>query len=234
MQTDNSGTGEVEVGTEARAEIERVGGDSLADTAYRRIEELIVTLALAPGAVLSEAALTGRLGIGRTPVREALQRLAKEGLVVVLPRRGVMVSDINLGRHLSLLELRREVERLIARKAARRATASERAAFRTLAEGFAVAAETSDDIAFMRHDKAFNAMTLAACRNEYAAGAMALMQGLSRRFWYRHYQQSLDLSRCALLHRDVSLAIADGDETAAAAASDALIDYIEAFARATV
>jgi DNA-binding GntR family transcriptional regulator len=208
--------------------------DSLADTAYRRIEELIVTLELEPGAVLSESALTERLGIGRTPVREALQRLAKEGLVVVLPRRGVMVSEINLARHLGLLELRRELERLIVRKAALRATAQEREAFRQLAEGFAAAAAASDDIAFMRHDKTFNAMILAACRNDYAAGAMALVQGLSRRFWYRHYRESLDLGRCALLHRDVALAIAAGDEAAATAASDALMDYIEAFARATI
>jgi DNA-binding GntR family transcriptional regulator len=208
--------------------------ESLADAAYRRIEELIVTLQLEPGAVLSEAALTARLGIGRTPVREALQRLAKEGLVVVLPRRGVMVSDINLARHMSLLEMRREVERLIARKAALRATAAERAAFRRLAEGFAAAAAASDDIAFMRHDRDFNALALAACRNDYAARTMALMQGLSRRFWYRHYREALDLARCARLHHDVAQAIAEGNEAAAAAASDALIDYIEAFARATI
>ena len=209
-------------------------GDSLADAAYRRIEELIVTLELEPGAVLSESALTARLGIGRTPVREALQRLAKEGLVVVLPRRGVMVSEINLTRHMSLLELRREVERLAVRKAAVRATAAERAAFRDLAEGFAAAAAANDDIAFMRHDNALNGLILTACRNDYVVRAMTLMQGLSRRFWYRHYRQSLDLVHCALLHRDVAVAIAGGDEAAAAAASDALIDYIEAFARATI
>jgi len=210
------------------------GGNSLADAAYRRIEELIVTLDLEPGTVLSESALTQRLGIGRTPVREALQRLAREGLVVVLPGRGVMVSEINIARQLNLLELRREVERLIARKAALRATSQERDAFRLLAEGFTEAAAVSDDIAFMRHDKNFNALILVACHNDYAAGAMALVQGLSRRFWYRHYRQSLDLSRCALLHHDVALAIAEGDEAAAAAASDALIDYTEAFTRATI
>lgn len=209
-------------------------GESLADAAYRRIEELIVTLQLEPGAVLSEAMLTQRLGIGRTPVREALQRLAKEGLVLVLPRRGVMVSEINLARHISLLEVRRELERLIARKAALRATPAERAAFRALAEGFAAAAATGDDLAFMRHDRGLNAALLAACRNDYAARAMALMQGLSRRFWYRHYREAMDLGRCALLHRDLALAVAAGDEAAAAAASDALIDYIEAFARATI
>jgi DNA-binding GntR family transcriptional regulator len=144
-----------------------------------------------------------------------------------------MVSEINLARQLSLLELRREVERLIARMAAQRATAQERTAFRLLADGFAsAAAAASDDIAFMRHDKAFNAMTLTACRNDYAAGAMALIQGLSRRFWYRHHQKTLDLARCALLHGDVVLGIAEGDPEAAAL--DALIDYIEAFARATI
>ncbi|RMH47139.1 MAG: GntR family transcriptional regulator [Alphaproteobacteria bacterium] len=208
--------------------------ESLSEVAYRKIEEMIVTLKLEPGTVLSEAALSERLGIGRTPVREALQRLAIEGLVVILPRRGVIVSEINLSRHLGLLEVRRELERLIARRAARRATAEERAAFRQLAEDFTHCAATNDDIAFMRHDKAFNAMTLAACRNEYAARAMMLMQGLSRRFWYQHYRETLDLPRCARLHADVARAIAEGDETAAARASDALIDYIEAFARATI
>lgn len=210
------------------------GTESLTEQAYRRIEEMIVTLELAPGALLSEAGLSERLGIGRTPVREALQRLAMEGLVVVLPRRGVFVSEINVARQLELLEVRRELERLIARRAARLATPAERAAFAQLAEDLAAAAEANDDRAFMRLDRAFNALTLAACRNEYAARAMALIQGLSRRFWYRHYQQALDLPRCARLHHDVARAIAAGDEAGAAAASDALMAYIESFARATI
>lgn len=227
----------MEDGRQASADVLRPalsGGDSLSDLAYRQIEELIVTLALEPGTVLSEAGLSDRLGIGRTPVREALQRLAMEGLVVVLPRRGVVVSEINLTRQLDLIEVRRELERLIARRAARRASAAERAAFRQLADDFARAAADNDDIAFMRHDKAFNAMTLSACRNEYAARAMTLMQGLSRRFWYQHYRQALDLPLCARLHAEVARAIADGDSDAAARASDGLIDYIEAFARATI
>jgi DNA-binding GntR family transcriptional regulator len=207
---------------------------SLTERAYRQIEEMIATLQLQPGEVLSETALARRLGIGRTPVREALQRLASEGMVVVLPRRGILVSEINLTRQLRLLEVRRELERLIARSAAKRATREEREAFAELAAALEAAAEQDDDLSFMRLDRQFNAMTVAASRNEFAAKSMRHMQGLSRRFWYLHYQEVLDLPRCARLHKQVASAIAAGDEAAAAAASDALLEYIEDFARATV
>ena len=80
---------------------------SLTDRAYAEIEELIVTLRLAPGAPLSEAELSARLGIGRTPIREALQRLARERLVAIYPRRGVIVTEINVASQLRLLETRR-------------------------------------------------------------------------------------------------------------------------------
>ncbi len=69
--------------------------ESLTDRAYKRVEELVVTLQLEPGSVLSESALAQDLGIGRTPIREALQRLTREGLVVILPRKGILVSEIN-------------------------------------------------------------------------------------------------------------------------------------------
>ena len=102
-------------------------GLSLADRAYSDLEELIVTLRLAPGSAVSEAELSQRLGIGRTPIREALQRLARERLVTILPRRGIIVSEINVKSQLRLLEVRREVERLVAKNAARRATPEQRA-----------------------------------------------------------------------------------------------------------
>ena len=111
-----------------------LAAETLTDKAYRALEEEIVTLRIPPGTVVSEAMLSQRLGVGRTPVREALQRLAREWLVVILPRRGIVVSEIDPVRHLRLLEVRREVERLLARSAARRASAPLRARFRTIAE----------------------------------------------------------------------------------------------------
>src|SRR5580698_10214503 len=109
--------------------------ETLTDKAYRALEEEIVTLRIAPGTVVSEAILSRRLGVGRTPVREALQRLAREWLVVILPRRGIVVSEIDPVRQLRLLEARREIERFLARSAARRATDTQRNHFREIAAG---------------------------------------------------------------------------------------------------
>jgi DNA-binding GntR family transcriptional regulator len=193
-----------------------------------------VTLQLPPGSAVSEGALSQRLGIGRTPIREALQRLARERLVTILPRRGVIVSDINIRSQLRLLELRREVERLLARSAARRATPQERARFEDLALEFERSARRNDDIGFMRVDRAFNDLCLVAARNEFTVSAMGLTQSLSRRFWYHHYKQTPDMPETAKLHADIARAIAAGDEDGAAAATDRLIDKIDAFTRATV
>lgn len=207
---------------------------TLTDKAYTYLEEMIVTLKLPPGSAVSEAMLSRRLGIGRTPIREALQRLARERLVTILPRRGVIVSDINVTSQLRLLELRREVERLLGRCAARRAAPDERARFVELAERFEKSARQNDDTTFMRIDREFNDLCLKAARNEFTAGAMALMQSLSRRFWYLHYKQAADMPVTAKLHADIARAIARGEEADAAAAVDRLLDNIESFTRATV
>lgn len=220
-------------GDSSRASRDR-DSQSLTQRAYKQIEEMIVTLQLEPGEVISEPALMSQLKIGRTPIREALQRLAFEGLVVILPRRGVLVSEINHSRQLQLLELRREIERFVMREAARRSTPEERAAFSELAAHFEQSAAEDDDRAFMRYDLMFNRMTIKACRNEYAAKSMQLMQGLARRFWYQHYRQALDLNRCAKLHARVAKAISKGSAEEAANASDQLIDYMAEFTRASI
>jgi DNA-binding GntR family transcriptional regulator len=213
--------------------VSRNAAPSLTDRAYADLEEMIVTLKLAPGAAVSEQELAQRLGTGRTPIREALQRLAREGLVAILPRRGILVSEINVARQLRLLEVRRELERLIARSAARRATDEERREFEQVAARFQQSARVNDDVAFMRTDREFNSLCSAASHNEFAAGAMSLMHSLSRRFWYIHYKRAADMPLTAKLHANIARAIARGDEEAAAAASDKLIDEIEAFTRDT-
>ena len=205
---------------------------SLTDKAYRLLEEQIINFELPPGVIVSETGLSQSLGIGRTPIREALQRLAREHLVEVLPRRGVVVSAINVKKQLKLCEVRRELERLLARSAARRANADERDGFRRLAEGMTQASESGDDKVFMRLDRAFNQLMSQAARNEFASNAMRRMHSLSRRFWYIHFREAGDMPRMAQLHALVALAVANGESAAAAAASDALMDYVEDFTRA--
>ena len=209
-------------------------GLSLTDRAYGHLEEMIVTLQLPPGSAVSETALSQRLGIGRTPIREALQRLARERLVTILPRRGIIVSEINVKSQLRLLEVRREVERLVAKSAARRTTPEERAQFLDLARRFEKSAKTSDEVSFMRVDREFNELSVHAARNEFAAGAMSLMHSLSRRFWYIHYKQAADMPLTAKLHADVARAIAAGEEAEAGKAMDRLLDTVAKFTRDTV
>lgn len=210
------------------------GPDSLTDRAYRKLEEMIDTLQLKPGEVLSEQSLSQQLHIGRTPIREALQRLSREGLITILPRKGVLVSDTNPRDQLLVLEVRREIERLLSRSGARRRTEAQAAQLLTIAKGMDSAAENNDDIDFMRLDRQLNTLIAVAAHNQYASRAMGLLQGLSRRFWYMHYKQAADLPLCARLHADQARAIAQGNGDAAADAVDRLIDYTEAFTRATV
>ena len=208
--------------------------ESLTDKAYRLLEEMIVTMQLEPGAVLSELELGERLEIGRTPVREALHRLAREGLVLILPRKGILVTEINPAKQLLALEVRRELERLMARTAAQRATDEERKSFRAIAKGMKQSALKNDDLKFMRHDNELNDLVAQASHNEYAARAMQALQGLSRRFWYVHYKRAADMPLMARLHATLAEKIAEGEATGAAKASDALLDYVESFTRQTI
>ncbi len=195
---------------------------------------MIVRLQLPPGSAVSEAMLSAQLGIGRTPIREALHRLARDRLVQILPRRGVIVSGIDVVSQLRLLEVRREIDRLSARAAARRSQVVERTQFAQMAEQFRTAGRKGDDVTFLRVDREFNELCLKAARNEFAEMAMMPLHSLSRRFWYVHYRQAADLAETAELHANIAHAIALGDESAAGRAADALLDNVEAFTRSTV
>lgn len=207
---------------------------SLREQAYQQLEEAIVTLELEPGLVVSEQALSEMTQIGRTPIREAIQRLARENLITVLPQRGILVAEMDVQQQLKLLETRREIERLICRLAARRATPLEREEFARLALEFSRQAEDNDDSQFMRSDREFNELCLKAAHNEFAEGAMRLMHGLSRRFFYHNYRHSANLPHIARQHAQVAHHIAQGNEEEAAAASDTMLDSIEAFTRSTL
>ncbi|MDA0787745.1 MAG: GntR family transcriptional regulator [Proteobacteria bacterium] len=207
---------------------------SLTEQAYARIEELIVTLQLPPGGAVSEGELCARTDFGRTPVREALQQLSRQGLINILPRRGMFVTEISAETQLQLLDLRREVERLMVSLAARRTTEEERDRFRTLAAEMYRAAGADDDEAFMALDRAFNAMVGAACRNPFARASMEQWNPLARRFWFQHHRNVGDLPQMAALHAAVARAIGMGDADAAARASDALINHLAGFTRAAL
>ncbi len=209
--------------------------ESFADRAYRKIEELIVSLQVEPGAVLTEQGLAAQLGLGRTPIREALQRLAREHLVVVMPRRGIQVTEMRVAEQMAVLEVRRELERYVAASAARRTTPDEKARFAEMSGLMIEAAAQGDEVTFLRLDREFNVFAAQCARNTYAEAAIAPLHALSRRFWTLHLQQAGDLPEAAAIHSAIMLAIAAGDAEAAAQAADRLLDWAQGFtAKATV
>ena len=105
-------------------------------------------------------------------------------------------------------------------------------AFAELADEFMKSSANDDDVSFIRADREFNELSLAAARNEFAEGAMRLLHGLSRRFWYLHYMQTADMPEMARLDAAVATAISKSDVAGAGEASDKLVDNLECFARA--
>jgi DNA-binding GntR family transcriptional regulator len=204
------------------------------DEAYARIEEMITFQDLAPGQLVSEAMLAELTGFGRTPVREALQRLAREGMVEIHPSRGILVAPISVESQLDLLEIRRSLEELTVRLAARRSEASQREAMRELAQ--ALAAFGGDDYrAFGPLLKRSHGLIAAAARNPYLPVAMAPLQGLSRRFWFSNLREvASDLRDGAERHIAILRAVCQQDAEGAAAASLALNDYLVEFAHRTL
>ena len=207
---------------------------SLAKRAYEQLERMIVMLELPPGQTLSEVSLSRRLEIGRTRIREAIKRLEREELIVVLPRRGIMVSEINFEQHLKLLEVRGQLELLVARTAAKRATQRQRAEMEELADRIESAATAGDGRWFMTGTWEFHGLPVAATHNECLASAIQLFHGRSRRFWFAYYERYADLPEAARVHAERLRAIAKGDPDSAEAATRRVMDYLEAFARATV
>jgi DNA-binding GntR family transcriptional regulator len=205
--------------------------ESLSEAAYRTIEELIVTQRLRPGSMLSENGLREQLGCGRTPVREALQRLRFEGYVEIHPRRGVLVAPIDVLKQLELLEVRRPLERLVVRLAAERALPIEREEMRTLAAEIVAAAIAGDADRYLKATRTIHDTEARAAHNSALAATIASIHGQSRRFWYAQIEASGAFPEGSQIHATTLLAIAAGDADAAAESADRLADHLERLTR---
>jgi DNA-binding GntR family transcriptional regulator len=186
-----------------------------ATRAYHVLEHMIVTLELAPASFVTEGALIERLGLGRTPVREAIQRLAWEGLLDVRPRAGIAIAPLHPGDWLRVLDARRGVEVVLARSAARFVTREAADLFHEAALAMQKAVISSNVLAFIQADKALDEALALAADNPFAARLAAPLQTHSRRFWFR-YKADTGLAESAEHHVALIRSILDGDEEAAA------------------
>ena len=198
--------------------------ESLAGQAYRLLEEQLVTLRLMPGELISERDLMEMAGIGRTPVREAIQRLSTEGLLQVLPRKGLVVTPLRRSDLSQIIEARRVLERLLVVKAAERATSDQRQALAVLAADIEAAADDLEG--FFRLDQHLNNLLDEACNNRFLVNALTAMHSQCRRLWYLH-RRRLDLPRSTQLHGGLARAVAQGNGAGAIRALDEIIAILE-------
>lgn len=202
--------------------------------AYHLIEQLIVSEQLTPGSLVSEAVIMERTGLGRTPIREALQQLARNRMVEIHPNRGVLIPPASVESQLRMLEVRRVLEALAVRLACHNATADDRRRMEAMLVRLSGEPLALADYAQMLKD--IHRLVASAGNNEYLADAMAPLQGLSRRFWLAHLREDglHDVRRGAAHYVAILRAILAREPDAAEQASRALNDYLVEFAYATI
>lgn len=184
--------------------------DPFAARAYASIRDRIVRLDLPPGCLISENSLGAALGLSRTPVREALKRLEREYLVAIMPRRGIVVTEIDLHQQLQLLEMRRGIEvRLIAR-GIERASEDQRVQFGDLAARMQSCADENDLSEYTVLDEHFDTIIEGACANRFLSDAMRPVHGLIRRYWHTQIRTAA-LRNALRQHVRVVHAAAAGD-----------------------
>ncbi len=198
---------------------------SLADRAYLEIRDLIVSLKLPPGDLIDERRLVQILGIGRTPVREALRRLAQEQLVEVFPRRGMFVTGVDVRDLARISEVRAALEPEAARFAAERATDEEREELAALGDEIARGAD------LMGLDERIHRAVYAAAHNDLLEKTLGEYYVLALRIWMIALDRAQELEEAVEAHRDLIEAIVVGDARRAAKVMRAHVENFEAAMR---
>lgn len=182
---------------------------SLAEKAYQILVRKIIRLELDPGAPLAEKALIEELGIGRTPIREALQRLAVEGLVVHMPNRGMFVAEVNATNAQHIYEFRSLIEGQAARLAATRAGDKEIRDLMALHLALVEATEANDIDRYVDCDRQFYSVLARAAQNIYLAEVIPRLFNLHLRLWFMISERVGGWHDIARAHEEMTKDVAD-------------------------
>ncbi|WP_332745448.1 GntR family transcriptional regulator [Hydrogenophaga sp.] len=199
------------------------------EQAYARLQERLTTLKYKPGDYLNTAVLMNDLALGRTPINHALHRLSNEGLVQIIPRKGVMVSPLSIDDALDLITVRSVNEALCVRLTAARITLAELNSIRGLAAQFDSAVAERDMTRIMNCDRLFHEAIAEVSRNQVLIEILKVLHARSQRFWAISLAMPDHLSEVQDEHRAILKALTDGD---AAAAEAAVQEHVMSFQRA--
>jgi len=200
----------------------------MADRAYAELRDRLVTLRIAPGEPIDEDLIGSELGIGRTPVREAIKRLALENLVTVFPRRGTFASEINITDLADICEVRVQLEGHAAYRAAQRLTPAMRAQLAELRAELHASRGSDDTEALMALDARVHRFVHTAASNPYLEETLGRYFNLSLRIWHLALDRLPHLFASIHEHAELLRAIDDGD---AERAREVLVDHVVQFER---
>ena len=205
---------------------------SLSERAYHQIRRMIVRLDLEPGAVVREDELQITLGMGRTPIREALQRLVRDQFVTVIARRGVFVSGIDVDELATLYETRAIIEPYAARLACARGTTGHW-------DAMALALDRADRhgapaIELLDIDRECHELVWAAANNRFLTDTLDMLYAQSDRLWHMYLAEVDDMADAVAEHREILGALRDSDGDRAAMLTEAHIRAFDAQIRTAV
>lgn len=199
---------------------------SLTQQAYEAIKEKVITLYFLPGQYLNEAAICDLLQLGRTPVHQALQRLQLEGLIDVVPRKGVIIQPDSIGQIIEFLDARLVIEPEIARMAATHATAKDIDELQTILDGGMARNAGGEINTFVECDHAFHKKISKMSRSRVLGDFTLSLHERCTRAWYLHLWQTLDTAASDKQHRAILKAIRSRDGDAAGRAMRAHLDSL--------
>lgn len=199
------------------------------EQAYAQLKQALITLAYKPGDYLSTASLMNELDMGRTPINHALHRLSTEGLVQIIPRKGLIVSPLSIDDALQLIDVRLANESLCMRLAAERITKSELQQLEAIARDFEKAASRGQTTEVMNLDRLFHEHISSAAHNQILAEILKVLHARSQRFWALSLAMPDHLSEVQDEHRAILRALTEGNATAA---EKAVRDHVMSFQRA--
>lgn len=205
--------------------------ESLSDQAYRRLRDKIVRLEFAPGDVLREDSLREDLGIGRTPIREALQRLEREHFVTVVPRQGIFVTGIGIDELAMLFETRMVLEPYAARLAALRGGDLQWSAMEDALARTAAAADGNELLAI---DRRCHELMWQAAGNRFLLDTLDMLYAQSDRLWHQYLADVADPEHAVDEHVAILEALRSGDADRAAKLVDEHVAAFDAEIRAAV
>ena len=199
----------------------------LREMVYEELKIQILTGAIVPGTRMMEVELAETMGVSRTPIREAIRKLEKEGLVTIRPRRGAYASSISTQDMLEILEVRQNMEGLAAYFAASRMTPDQLDTLKQLSSKYNEAVKAGNTEDMIEYDTKFHRCIVDSCNNKVLVQMIEQLQEMVLRFRYIYYDTFRRAENMPEEHQAIYDAIACGDEDAARAAADVHIDRLK-------